>query len=182
LGLEVEELPALRTGQVRSHEVADRARQGRFFYLVGGDPGLVPTTLAGTVVWAAVVEAWRRGAVLGGSSAGAMALGAWTLIRDRRPGDVQRRFRPALDVVPRVAVIPHLDTFGRGWVPGVVAGAREAGALPVGIDERSAAVWSDGTWRALGPGGVSVFDLEGAERRFVSGEEIEGLPRPADGR
>ena len=182
LGLEVEELPGVRAGQLRSREVVERVRQGRFFYLVGGDPGLVPTTLAGTVVWAAVVEAWRRGAVLAGSSAGAMALGAWTLIRDRRPGDARRRFRPALGVVPRVAVIPHLDTFGRGWVPGVVAGAREAGALPMGIDERSAAVWSGGTWRALGPGGVSVFDLEGGERRFVSGEGIDGLPPPADGR
>ena len=87
LGLEVEELPAVRRRDVTSGSVAARARAGRFFYLVGGDPGLVPATLAGTPVWEAVLEAWRGGAALAGSSAGAMALGTWTLIRDRRPGD-----------------------------------------------------------------------------------------------
>jgi cyanophycinase len=179
LGLEVQELPAVRRREVTSTDATERARAGRFFYLVGGDPGIVPATLAGTPLWEAVLDAWGEGAALAGSSAGAMALGDWTLIRDRRPGDTNRRYRRALGVVPRVAVIPHLDTFGRGWVPGVRAGANEAGALPLGIDERSAAVWVDGAWRALGPGGVTLFDLDGDERRFVSGEPIEGLPGPS---
>lgn len=178
LGLAVEELPAVRRRDVTSGAVAANARQGRFFYLVGGDPGVVPTTLAGTVVWEAVLEAWRTGAALAGSSAGAMALGAWTLIRDRRPGDARRRYRPALGVVPQVAVIPHLDTFGRAWVPGVLEGASDVGAVPVGIDERSAALWRDGEWRAFGPGGVTVFDPGGGERRSVSGAAIKGLPQP----
>jgi cyanophycinase len=179
LGLAVQELPAVRRRDVTSASVAARARDGRFFYLVGGDPGLVPATLANTPVWEAVLAAWRAGAALAGSSAGAMALGGWTLIRDRRPGDARRRYRPALGTVPHVAVIPHLDTFGRGWVPGVLERGPEVGAVPVGIDERSAALWSDGAWRALGPGGVTVFDPEAGERRSVAGDPIEGLPQPA---
>ena len=95
LGLDVEELPAIRRSDVTSQKNAELARAGRFFYLVGGDPGLVPKTLADTPVWDAIVEAWREGAALAGSSAGAMALGEWTLIRDRRPGDARRRYRPA---------------------------------------------------------------------------------------
>jgi cyanophycinase len=180
LGLEVEELPAVRRRDVMSADVAERARAGRLFYLVGGDPGVVPATLAGTPVWEAILEAWRTGAALAGSSAGAMALGTWTLIRARMPGDTERTFRPALDVVPQVAVIPHLDTFGRGWVAGVVATAPDD-AVVVGVDERTAALWRSGRWQALGPGGVTVFGPEDTERRFASGEPIEGIPQPDGG-
>lgn len=179
LGLAIEELPAVRRRDLTSPVVAARAAEGRFFYLVGGDPGLVPATLAGTPVWEAVLGAWRGGAALAGSSAGAMALGAWTLIRERRPGDARRRFRTALGVVSRVAVVPHLDTFGRGWMTSVLDGAREVDALPLGVDERSAALWHDGGWRACGPGGVTVFGADGRERRFGAGDAIEGLPQPA---
>ena len=178
LGLTVEELPAVRRRDANSLSVAARAWSGRFFYLVGGDPGLVPAILAGTPLWEAVLGAWRDGAALAGSSAGAMALGAWTLIRDRRPGATARRYRPVLGVVPRVAVVPHLETFGRKWIPGVIEGSRVNGALPLGIDERSAALWLDRRWRAVGPGTVMVFAADGAERRFGGGEEIEGLPQP----
>src|SRR5438034_94602 len=85
LELDVEELPAIRRSDVTSPKNAEHARTGRFFYLVGGDPRLVPKTLADTPLWDAVVQAWRKGAALAGSSAGAMALGEWTLIRDRHP-------------------------------------------------------------------------------------------------
>ncbi|HJX08548.1 MAG TPA: Type 1 glutamine amidotransferase-like domain-containing protein, partial [Actinomycetota bacterium] len=99
LGLDVDELPATKRSHVTSSANAARARDGRFFYLVGGDPGLVPKTLAGTPLWDAIVEAWRGGAALAGSSAGAMAFGGWTLIRRRMPGDDQRQYRPALGLV-----------------------------------------------------------------------------------
>jgi cyanophycinase len=178
LGLRVDELPAVRRSDVTSAVNAERARSGRFFYLVGGDPGRVPTTLAGTPVWSAIASAWSDGAALGGSSAGAMALGRWTLIRDRHPGDAKRRYAPGLGLVPDVAVIPHFDTFGRGWVPGALDRAPGGGVALLGVDERSAAVWTDGRWRVLGAGGVTVF-ARGERRRYSSGEAIEGLPRPS---
>jgi cyanophycinase len=178
LGLDVEELPAIRRSDVTSAKNAELARAGRFFYLVGGDPGLVPKTLADTPLWAAIVEAWRGGAALAGSSAGAMELGEWTLIRDRRPGDARRRYRTALSIVPRTAVIPHFDRFGEGWVDGALAGAPRDDVVLVGVDERSAALWRDGVWQAFGPGGVTIVARAG-RRRFASGERIEGVPQPA---
>ena len=178
LGLEVEELAARKRSDVTSPANAERARSGRFFYLVGGDPGLVPKTLAGTAMWEAIVEAWRNGAALGGSSAGAMAFGSWTLIRDRFKGDVRRRYRQALALVPNVAVIPHFDTFGERWVESALAERPSSDVILVGIDERSAALLQEGSWTASGPGGVTVF-ANGDRRRFASGEQIEGLPSPA---
>ena len=157
-GLAVEELPATGRRQTRDPANAARAREGRFFYLVGGDPGIVPTTLRDTPVWAAVVDAWQRGAALGGSSAGAMALGEWTLTREARPGDERRRYSTGLGLVPGVAVIPHFETFGAGWVESATAGAPHDDVVLLGLDERTAAVWTaDGAWRAMGPGTVTVI-------------------------
>ncbi len=177
LGLAVEELPATKRSHATSGEIAERARAGRFFYLVGGDPGLVPKVLAGSPVWDAIVSAWRDGAALGGSSAGAMAMGEWTLIRDRMPGDDRRRYQPALGVVPGVAVLPHFETFGHRWVESAQAAAPSDDVVLLGVDERSAAVWRDGTWRAYGPGGVTVI-AAGETERFDAGASITGLPSP----
>jgi cyanophycinase len=177
LGLAVEELPATRRSDAKDSANAARARQGRFFYLVGGDPGLVPKTLAGTPLWEAIAEAWRTGAALAGSSAGAMALGEWTLVRERMPGDDRRRYLPALGLVPRLAVLPHFETFGHRWVESAERAAPRSDVVLLGVDKRTAALHVDGAWRALGDGGVTVI-VGGERRRFASGEPIEGVPAP----
>lgn len=177
-GLDVVELPVRTKTQARSADIAALARDGTFFYLVGGDPGIVPEVLGGSLVWRGVVEAWLGGAALAGSSAGAMALGAWTLIRGRVPGDRERRYRDALGLVPNVAVLPHFATFGREWVASAWGGRPSDDVILLGIDERAAAVWSDGRWRAMGDGGVTVISADG-ERAFGSGDAIDGLPSPA---
>jgi cyanophycinase len=177
LGLAVAELRLRTRREASNAATVEQARNGRFFYLAGGDPGLVPQVLAETPAWAAILEAWRNGAVLAGSSAGAMALGAWTLIRARHPGDAQRDARPALDLVPGMAVVPHLSTFGHRWVPTALPAARAAGSILLGIDERTAALWSAGDWHACGPGEVVVF--ADVERRYRSGERIEELAQPS---
>jgi len=46
----------------------------------------------------------------------------------------------------------------------------------LGVDERSAAVWQDGEWRAFGPGAVTI--IAGETRTFPSGSAIDGLPTP----
>ena len=177
LGLEVEELPALRRSDVGSPANVDRARAGRFFYLVGGDPGLVPSVLRDSPVWDAVVQAWRAGAALAGSSAGAMALGTWTLVKDRHPGDERRRYVAALGLVPRVAVLPHFETFGHLWLDSARSAAPADDVVLLGIDGRTAAIWERGRWRCLGAGGVTVI-AHGGRRSFRSGQRIEALPDP----
>jgi cyanophycinase len=177
LGVAVEELLATRRSDAKDSANAARARLGRFFYLVGGDPGLVPKTLAGTALWEAIAEAWRSGAALAGSSAGAMALGEWTLVRERIPGDDRRRYLPALGLVPRVAVLPHFETFGHRWVESAERAAPRSDVVLLGVDERTAALHVEGAWRALGDGGVTVI-AGGERRRFASGEPIEGVPAP----
>jgi cyanophycinase len=178
LGVELEELRVLKRRDANDPAIAADAASGRFFYLVGGDPGYVADVLRGSAIWAAITAAWRNGAALGGSSAGAMAMGEWTLIRGRFPGDERRAYRPALGLVPTVAVVPHFETFGHRWVASATDEAPRAETVLLGIDERSAAVWADGVWRAMGPGGVTV--IRGSDRRrFEPDDRIDGLPAPS---
>lgn len=177
LGLKVEELAIRTRSHARSAERAARAARGRFFYLVGGDPGLVVSVLRGSPVWSTIVAAWRDGAALAGSSAGAMAMARWTLVRARFPGDHRRVYRDALGLVPGTAVLPHFGGFGRSWVSSALEERPLEDVTLLGLDERSAAVWVEGSWRAMGDGAVTTIRSDG-ERRFEAGEPIGGLPSP----
>lgn len=176
LGVELEELPVLKPADARSAALADRARAGGLFYLVGGDPGWVAEVLRGSLVWAAMLEAWRNGAALAGSSAGAMALCSHTLVRAKWPNHVNRRPAAGLGLVARTAVLPHFDTFGHKWIESAQATAPDLCLL--GVDERSAAVWDGSSWLAAGPGVVTVIDGT-RDARFAAGQQILGLRKPA---
>lgn len=179
LGLAVVELRARSRGEAMSAAGASEAAAAGLFYLVGGDPGRLVRVLLGSAVWDAIVSAWQAGAALAGSSAGAMAMCEWTLLRHAFPGHTRRRPDPALNLVPGTAVLPHYDTFGERWIPSAQE-ALGADALLLGLDERTAAVWQDGAWTAMGAGAVTL--VRGDERgRFDPGERIDGLPAPSAG-
>jgi cyanophycinase len=175
LGLQLHELRVLKRADANSKELAETARAAGFFYLVGGDPGLVAQVLAESRVWTAMFEAWVDGAALAGSSAGAMAMCSHSLIRASWPNRFNRRPTAALGLVPDTAVLPHFETFGHRWIE---SAERELpGTTLLGIDERTAAVWRDGRWTAAGAGAVNV--IRGHETMtFRSPAEIEGLPSP----
>jgi cyanophycinase len=177
LGIEMTELRVRSRSDAAVTETVEAARAAGLVYLAGGDPGRTVQLMAGTPVWDAIVSAWRGGAALAGSSAGAMALCRWTLVRERWPDHTTRRAADALALVPDCALLPHFDTFGERWIPSAQQ-ALGAGATLVGVDERSAAIWRDGHWSAIGPGAVTV--VIGHQRtRFASDEEIAGIPGPA---
>ena len=179
LGLPAVELRARTRGEAMSAASVDQAAAAGLFYLVGGDPGRVVRVLLGSALWEAIVSAWLAGAALAGSSAGAMAMCEWTLLRHAFPGHTRRRPDAALNLVGGTAVLPHYDTFGERWIPS----AQEtlgADAVLLGLDERTAAIWKDSGWTALGAGAVTVVRGE-ARERFNPGERIEGLPAPSAG-
>ena len=175
-GLDVIELAVYTRAQARDPALAEIAAGAGFCYLPGGDPGLVATVLRDSPVGNALIAAWRNGAALAGSSAGAMALCSDTLVRQSFPGHTQRRALPGLGVVPGTAVLPHHDTFGAKWYPS----AREAlpDAVLIGVDERTCALWEAGVWRCLGAGAVTVYSPGGDAVRVESGI-VEGIPQPS---
>lgn len=176
LGADMRELVVHSRSDAALPSTVEAASGAGLVYIAGGDPGRTVQLLAGSAVWEAIVAAWRGGAALAGSSAGAMALCAWTLVRDRWPGHDTRRPIDALAIVPGCAVLPHFDTFGERWIPSAQAALGAATPL-VGIDERTAALWRDGTWSTFGPGAVTV--ITGSDRaRAAARSAIAGLPQP----
>lgn len=181
LGLDVEELPLRSREQAHDPAIVERARAGSFFYVTGGDPGLVMSILEGTPAWRAIVDAWQAGAVLAGSSAGALAFGELTLSKQVEPARMLTNSRRAFGLVPGVVVVPHLENDGGDALPVVRPVVTGFGGKLLGLEERTAAVWSDGEWRALGAGSVVLFSLLG-EKRFSAGATIPSLPPPTRGR
>jgi len=173
LGVQLRELPILKRRDALEGRWVVEAEQATMFYLVGGDPGLVVKVLQGTPVWAAILKAWRGGACLAGSSAGSMALCEWTLVMARWPHHDVRRAAPALNVVPRTAVLPHYERFGKRWESSEIVD-RPPDLVMLGLDEKTAAAWDGAAWTAHGAGAVTV-----GGREFRRGGRIDGLPDPA---
>jgi cyanophycinase len=181
LGLDVVELPVLKRSQASLPHNVDLAQQGGFFYLSGGDPGLVVDVLHDTPVWNAMVERWQKGAALAGSSAGAMALGQWSLIRGQYRGDPTRRAKPALALVPKIAVAPHFERYGHRWVPSVLDKPPAEDVVILGIDERSAALWNGHGWTAHGPGEINII-TSASRTTYASGASLPlSMPTLGDG-
>ena len=126
-------------------------RSARFVYLGGGSPLHLRSVLKDSPLWAALVEAWNGGAVLAGSSAGAMVL--CDPMVDPRGG----AFTLGLGLVNGLTVIPHANTWSHEKARRTFELA-PAGCAVVGIDEQTAVVRGpDGTWSASGAGHVAVW-------------------------
>lgn len=176
LGLEIRELRIRSKEDARSTELAETAAAAGLVYIAGGDPGFVVETLRATPVWRAIAAAWRAGAALAGSSAGAMALCEWCLVQTSWPGEIVDRSVDALGLIPGCAILPHFDVLGDAWVPWAREGLGET-AKVVGIDERTAAVLRDGRWEVFGPGAVTILQGQ-LRKRHVEGELIEEMSNP----
>jgi cyanophycinase len=126
-------------------------RDARFVYLSGGSPLHLRSVLKDSAAWDALCQAWQGGAVLAGSSAGAMAL--CDPMVDPRGG----AFTLGLGLLAQVAIIPHHNTWSEEKAKRTITLAPKG--LPiVGIDECTALVRGrDGAWTVDGVGDVVVF-------------------------
>jgi cyanophycinase len=154
-------------------------------YFSGGDPHHLSETLRDTALWRAVVTAWRRGAALGGCSAGAMALTSGApdnLLPGRgaaRPAPERPHVANGLGLVPNLAVIPHFDQMER-WRPGALewfAAWQPPGTTLVGVEEETALVARNGRWEVEGSGSVWVLEA-GGRALYAAGD---GVPLPPPG-
>ena len=143
--------------------IAAQLQPRSLIYLLGGFPGFLAQTLAGSAVWSAIREALAQGAVLAGSSAGAMVL--CDLFYD----PAQAHIAAGLGVLPKACVLPHHDTFGRQWVSHLRP--RLPQATLIGIDEETGIIGNleENEWMVYGRGAVTLYRPDGTRARFGDG-------------
>lgn len=151
----------------------ERLSNADLIHLPGGDPDLVPGTLAGSPALAAIEAAWRRGAVIAGASAGAMGLAEWTWTPS---GGIR-----GLGLVDGLAVVPHYRDVRRSDWQQALDDLAPGGIGYLGLDERtgviSAANGSDGRdWRVAGAGAAYWFARGASEPVIGRHGDVLHLP------
>jgi cyanophycinase-like exopeptidase len=149
--------------------IADQVKGAGLVYLSGGHPAYLAETLRGTLVWEAIVSAWRGGSALAGCSAGAMAFSSWVpSLRHPREGGTE-----GLGLLPHLRVIPHFDAFA-ARIPDMVTRfllPHDPSVTVLGIDEETAIVGGPSLWTVKGRSSAWRLNADGREQ-IVSGTSV----------
>lgn len=167
LGGRARPLMVLSRADAENAAMADEVRAAPFVYLSGGSPLHLRSVLKDSAVLHALIGAWHGGAVVAGSSAGAMVL--TDPMVDPRGG----AFTVGLGLVRGVAVVPHHTGELTAQLRRTLALA-PSGCAVVALEERTALFREpDGTWRHLGAGSAECFvDGEPAGLEALAGKAI----------
>ena len=131
-------------------------RSAKLIYLLGGFPHYLGETLLNSLAWQAILDAYHSGAVIAGSSAGAMVL------CENYYDPYESKLLPGLNLIPNSCVLPHHNTMGKNWA------AQLSERLPkadlIGIDEQTGMINNNGEWTVYGAGAVTLYRQTGAEQ------------------
>jgi cyanophycinase len=121
----------------------------KIIYLLGGFPRYTGETLKDSLCWSAMLEAYQNGAVIAGSSAGAMVM------CEHYYDPNERKLLSGLNLVPNACVLPHHNAFGKGWASQLKQMLPNATLL--GIDERTGMLSTGAEWEVYGGGEVTLY-------------------------
>ena len=155
LGGDASRLMVLDKGQANDAVFIQPSRGAGVVYFTGGSPDHLLATLRESELLKTILEAVEGGAVLAGSSAGAMVMGS--LMRRPRSG----QWVEALGIVPGVAVLPHHEGRDPAETSRQLISQAPAGLTVLGVDARTGCLGRPGSWRVVGSGKVTVY--RGAE-------------------
>ena len=146
---DVVSLPLIDKASANDENITKSLREAKLIYMLGGFTGYLGETLKGSAAWEAALDAYHHGAVIAGSSAGAMVMCEFYF----DPGRGQ--IVDGLNLVPNSIVLPHHNTFGKGWAHRLLEISK---ATLVGIDEQTGML-DDGAqaWTVYGRGSVTLY-------------------------
>jgi cyanophycinase len=158
----VSALPLIDRQSADDPTVVAALLRSRIIYLLGGFPRHLAQSLAGSESWQAILDAHQSGAVIAGSSAGAM------ILCDIYYDPYEKQIFNGLGLIPNACVLPHHDTFGQSWASELIR--RLPDTTLIGIDEQSGMLNDapQGRWQAYG-GGVTLYQND-RQTPFAPGE------------
>lgn len=168
-----------RRARAQDQRIADMVMAAKGIFLGGGDQVTLISTLGGSRVWRAIRDAYARGAVIAGTSAGAAALSETVLAGgevDEAGEAVALHLGPGLGLLRFSSVIDtHFSRRGRlQRLFRQVAENPEL--LGLGIDEDTAMVVTGHLAAVVGSGSVTYVDGRGV--RYDNAEDVakHGVP------
>ena len=158
-------LPLVDRTSANEPSMAEELRRSKLIFLLGGFPGYLADTLKDSLSWTAMMEAAQTGAIIAGSSAGAMVLCEFYY------DPVREQTRGGLNLIQNACILPHYDTFGVKWLQNLEKMLPET--VLIGIDEETGMIndGSKGAWNIYGKGAVTLH-RSGRARRFTINEPI----------
>ncbi len=151
LGANVVEAKVLSRPDAMLSDNVELIANAKFLYLAGASAMHLRAVLKETPVYDAMVAAWRGGAVLAATNAGADVL--CDPMVDSRGG----AYTVGLGLVADLAVIPRSNTWSRDKIHRTVQLAA-AGITLAEVPERTALIrGTDGSWRTEGNGTVQIY-------------------------
>ena len=151
LGGEASQLMVLEKPQANDAAFIQPVEDAGVIYFTGGSPDHLLATLKDSQLLRSILAAVAQGAVLAGSSAGAMVMGSLM----RRPSS--GGWVDGLGVVPGTAVLPHHENSNPVDVAEQLRSQAPAGVTVLGIDARTGCLGHPGNWRVVGSGNVTVY-------------------------
>jgi cyanophycinase len=140
-------------------------------FITGGSQMRLPAAIGGTKFETALLNAFRRGTVFAGTSAGAAVMSGM-MIGYGKGGPTPRagiaQFVPGLGLTEKLVIDQHFRQRDRlGRLLYVIAA--NPGLLGVGVDENTAAIVEDETTiTVVGSGAVTIVDGSGIEASTVA--------------
>ena len=164
LGVTLRALPVYTRPDAFDAANLEAIAAARMIYLVGASPMHLRSVFKDTPLFGALHEAWRAGAALLGSGAGADIM--CDPMVDQRGG----AYTVGLGLVPGVAVIPRSNTWSKEKVDRTVSLA-PTDVVVVELPERTAIVLDGPQWRRSGVGEVIVHTAAGVA-------SLADIPKP----
>ena len=162
----VRPLHAVTRPQANDEAAVMAVRDATGVFLTGGNQLRLSSTIGGTLLAEAVLERFRAGAVVAGTSAGASAMSSHMIAFGASGGTPKHRMAAlaaGLGVLPSVIVDQHFQQRNRyGRLLSVIA--QNPSLLGLGVDEDTAGVVGpDGVMEVIGRGSITIVDGAGAE-------------------
>jgi cyanophycinase len=162
----VRPLHAMTRTRANDEGYVRQVRDATGVFLTGGNQLRLSSTIGGTLLADAVLERFRHGAVVAGTSAGASAMSSHMIAFGASGGTPKHRMAAlaaGLGVLPSVIVDQHFQQRNRyGRLLSVIA--QNPSLLGLGVDEDTAGVVDpDGIMEVIGRGSVTIIDGASAE-------------------
>jgi cyanophycinase len=161
-------LPLIDRKSADDPVVVKSLQRSKMVYLLGGFPRHLAQSLAGSDSWRAILAAHQAGAVIAGSSAGAM------IFCEHYYDPHEKGIFGGLGLIPNACILPHHDTFGKSWASELAQ--RLPGAVLIGIDEQTGMLNDapGGRWQVYGDGtgGVTLYKKD-RQMHFAPGMHFD---------